>query len=383
MRGRLLLHGELVVGELSLVGDRIGQVDRATGKIADEASLPVIAPGLIDLHVHGFGGHDPLDDLAGMARSLALAGTTGFQPTLFPRDPSLLGEDVSAVDRQAEAVAGQAGRARPLGIHLEGPFLNPDAAGAIPVDDLALPSVASLGAILGKATGAGRGVRRMTVAPELSGSADLVRELLRSGVQVSLGHSRTSARDARTALAQGATTVTHLFNAMGPLHHREVGLAGVALTDGAAFAEIIGDLIHVGRDAFELALAARGPAGLCLVSDALKGAGTGCDAFHWHGREHVVRDKTAYYPAAGEGGEPQLAGSACSQLEMVRTLTGAGVVGLADALVMATGTPARALGLDGEVGVLCSGARADLIVLKGEGLELAEVWVAGQRCHPA
>ncbi|MFT5050279.1 MAG: N-acetylglucosamine-6-phosphate deacetylase [Chlamydiales bacterium] len=382
LRGRLLLHGELVVGELSLVGDRIGTIERTIAEVADPSALPVIAPGLIDLHIHGFGGCDPLDDLAGMARSLARAGTTAFQPTLFPRDPERLGQDVVAVDRQAQAAAGQSGLARSMGVHLEGPFLNPRAAGAIPVADLATPSVDSLRAILGSPSGSGRGVQRMTIAPELTGSPDLVEELLRCGVRVSLGHSRTTARDARSALARGATGVTHLFNAMGPLHHREVGLAGVALTDAAAFAEIIGDLTHVGRDAIDLALTARGPAGLCLVSDALKGAGTGCDVFHWHGRDHVVQGNTAYYPAQEEGGSLQLAGSACSQLEMVRTLTAGGVVGLADALAMASATPARALGLEGEIGVLASGARADLIVLKGDQLDLAEVWVAGQRCLP-
>ena len=88
---------------------------------------------------------------------------------------------------------------------------------------------------------------------------------------------------------------------MSGIHHREAGLAGVALTESALFAEIIGDLVHVGPDAFELALAARGPRGLCLVSDALQGAGTGCDAFHSHGRDHIVRDGTAYYPPREPG----------------------------------------------------------------------------------
>jgi len=219
----------------------------------------------------------------------------------------------------------------------------------------------------------------MTLAPELPGAQELVAELARCGVRVSLGHSRASSREARDAARAGASGATHLFNAMAPWHHREGGLAGFALTDGALFAEIIGDLVHVGTEAFELALRARGTAGLCLVSDSLAGAGTGCDRFHAHGREHVVRDGAAFFPPAEEGGEPRLAGSALSQLEMVRKLTSRGVLGLAEALTIATTTPARALGLEREIGELRAGLEADLIVLRGAGLALGEVWVSGTR----
>jgi N-acetylglucosamine-6-phosphate deacetylase len=164
---------------------------------------------------------------------------------------------------------------------------------------------------------------------------------------------------------------------MGPLHHREVGLAGFALSNDALFAEIIGDLVHVGADAFELALAARGPGGLCLVSDAMSGAGTGCEVFHWHGREHVIRGGAAYYPPRGPGEEPKLAGTAMGQLDMVRRLVERGVLDLAEALTLAATTPAQALGLAGELGALTVGARADVIVLAPD-LRLSQVWLAGR-----
>lgn len=390
LTGRLLLNGELALGSLEVEGERIASLERSLDPNPEDepgalAAMPIIAPGLIDLHIHGFGGCDPLDDLAGMGRALARAGTTGFQPTLFPRDPHLLGEDARRVEQQTRAVAGTPGIARPLGSHLEGPFLNPASAGAIPVPDLAIPSREGLRAILGSPTGDGNGVARMTIAPELAGCPELIAELVKGGVRASLGHSLASAGEARIGFAYGASTVTHLFNAMGPLHHREVGLAGIALTRDHLAAEIIGDLVHVSKEAFEFALAARGPSGLCLVSDALKGAGTGCDVFHWHGRDHVVHGGTAYYPreeqtqGGADEGPGQLAGSASSQLEMVRKLTSEGVVGLADALTMASTTPAQALGIADEVGVLRGGARADLIVLEPASLELREVWIGGQR----
>ncbi|MBL4771216.1 MAG: amidohydrolase family protein, partial [Planctomycetes bacterium] len=146
---------------------------------------------------------------------------------------------------------------------------------------------------------------------------------------------------------------------------------------GGMFAEIIGDLVHVEEHAVQIALAARGPQNLCLVSDALQGAGTGCEVFHSHGRQHIVKDGAAYYPAEGPDGEPQLAGSASSQLQMVRNLTGRGVVSLEEALTMASEAPARALGLSHRLGMLAAGYAADFIVLEGPQLKLVEAFVNG------
>lgn len=378
LRGRLLVAGRLVPGSLTIEGERIRAV-REDAERADSADLPVIAPGLVDLHVHGFGGADPIEDLPAMAAALARAGTTAFQPTLFPAAPRTLGETAARVWRACQELASRAdvAGARPVGLHLEGPFVNPARAGALPIEDLATPSRAALRELLGPATGDGRGVRTLTLAPELPGAAELVGELARCGVRVSLGHSQATAAEARAAARDGAVGATHLFNAMGPLHHREVGLAGFALSENALFAELIGDLEHVGPDAVRLALAARGPRGLCLVSDALRGAGTGCERFHGHGREHEVRHGTAYYPAGAGRAAPQLAGSAMSQLEMVRRLVERGVLSLEEALTMACETPARALGLEGELGCLAPGARADLVVLEGPELCLATVLVGG------
>lgn len=371
LSGLLLLDGELVPGRLSFERGVITGIEREEGPEPEGA--PVIAPGLVDLHVHGFGGADPLGGLTDMARALARAGTTAFQPTLFPAAPERLGALAARLDAARSLLP--AGVARAVGIHLEGPFVNPRAAGALPVEDLAEPSPRALEAILGPAMGSGRGVRTITLAPELAGSQDLVRELAHGGIRVSLGHSLATAAEARAAVQAGAQGATHLYNAMRPFHHREVGLAGVALTEEVVFAELIADLVHVCGPAIELALAARGPRGLCIVSDALAGAGTGCRRFHSFGREHIERDGAFYWPPAAPGEAPRLAGSACSQLEMVRRLVRAGVCSLAEALTMASTSPARALGIEG-CGRLYPGARADLIVLDAD-LEPIEVRVGG------
>jgi N-acetylglucosamine-6-phosphate deacetylase len=376
IRGRLLTDGKLLTGTLAWEGARITSL-QLEGEIGG-ADLPLVVPGFVDLHIHGFGGCDPLEDLPGMAQALARAGTTCFQPTLFPAAPERLGEQCAGLAALADPLAPRGG-ARVAGLHLEGPFVNRAAAGALPPEDLADPSPAALRAILGPATGGGRGVRTMTLAPELPGAAELVGELARAGVRVSLGHSQATSAQARAAARSGACGATHLFNAMSGVHHREMGLAGFALTDAALQAEIIGDLVHVGPEAFELALRARGAGGLCLVSDALRGAGTGCARFHAHGREHVLSQGAVWYPPARPGAAPKLAGSALSQLEMVRLLVLRGVVGLPEALRMASSTPARALGLERELGELRVGLLADLLVLSGRELELSQAWVGGQR----
>jgi N-acetylglucosamine-6-phosphate deacetylase len=378
--GRVLLDGGLVAARVRFERGRISAVERLTERAGE---LPVIAPGLVDLHVHGYGGHGPLDDLARMASALARAGTTAFVPTLFPAAPERLGEICARLGADMVALRvgpGRAGRARALGIHLEGPFVNPRAAGALPVSELAEPTPAGLRAILGPASGDGRAVRIVTLAPELTGSAPLVAELARSGVRVSLGHSLCTSAEACAAARAGASGATHLFNAMSGVHHRAMGLAGYALSSDALVAEIIGDLVHVGPEAWQLALRARGPRGLALVSDALAGAGSGCDVFQSHGHRIVLRDGAAWIddPRAPAGTPPRLAGAAAPQLEAVRRLVRSGTVGLADALVMASETPARALGLEGEVGRIAVGARADLLVLRGDVLELEEVLIDGE-----
>jgi N-acetylglucosamine-6-phosphate deacetylase len=377
LRGRLLLGGRLVPGAVHWSGERIVSIDTDSAR-APRGALPIVAPGFVDLHVHGFAGHSPVGALRGMAAALARVGTTACQPTLFPAAPAMLGRVAAEAWREAELANREAEpRARVVGLHLEGPFVNPTRAGALPPEDLAVPSLAALREIVGSSTGDGRGIRTVTLAPELPGAGDLILELARLGIRVSLGHSAATADDARSAVRAGAAGATHLFNAMSGVHHREVGLAGFALTNTALHAELIGDLVHVGADAIRLALAARGPKGLCLVSDALEGAGSGCDVFHAHGRAHERRGGAWYY-AAKSGEEARLAGSALCQLEMVQGLVRNGVVSVEEALTMASETPARALKLEHELGLLAPGLRADFVVLDPRELELQSVVVGGR-----
>jgi len=372
-RGRLLLDGRLVPGRVLFARGRVSAVE-LVDELPDNA--PLVAPGLVDLHVHGYAGRDPVEDLAGLARSLASAGTTAFLPTLFPDEPARLGAQAEAVWRR-RAELGLLGQ-RVLGLHLEGPFVNPLRAGGLPLDRLHAPSPAALRALLGSSTAEGRGIRQVTLAPELAGAGELVAELVRSGVRVSLGHSMASAAEAAAASERGARGATHLYNAMGAIHHRQATLTSFALASDALVAEIIGDLVHVGPEAFRIALRARGAHGLALVSDALRGAGTAAAEFESHGRRCVVKDGAIWLVDADPAAPARLTGAEASQLEAVRRLHRAGVASPAELLTMASETPARALGLAHELGHLVPGARADLLVLDPRSLVPREILVGGE-----
>jgi len=364
--GRLLLDGALVPGRLRAENGRLVAVERLPA-VPDDA--PVVAPGLIDLHVHGYAGLGPDDDLPGLARALAAAGTTAFLPTLFPDAPRPLGRlarDVWA--RRSETTGG----ARVLGLHLEGPFVNPLRAGGLPRDRLHAPSPAALRGLLDGARPRDLGIRQVTLAPELEGAPALIAELVREGVRVSLGHSVATARDAGRAADAGARGATHLFNAMNGVHHREASLASFALAEDVLVAEIIGDLVHVGREAFRIALRARGTTGLALVSDALRGAGTAEAEFESHGQRCRVQDGAIWLVQEDPAAAPRLTGAAASQLEAIRRLVRAGVLDLAQALTLASESPARALGIEDERGRLVVGAAAEWIEL-GPDLALQRV----------
>jgi N-acetylglucosamine-6-phosphate deacetylase len=375
--GLLLLEGALVPGRLRIEGARLGAVERLPAVPAD---APILAPGLIDLHVHGYAGCAPEQNLPGMSRALAAAGTTAFLPTLFPDAPARLGRQAERIwQRRSEVGSG----ARVLGLHLEGPFVNPARAGGLPAERLHAPSPAALRELLGSTAPEARGIRQVTVAPELPGGNELIAELARLGVRVSLGHSAASAHDAEIAAEHGARGATHLFNAMGVgaaagIHHREASLASFALAHDALVAEIIGDLVHVGPEAFRIALRARGPLGLALVSDALQGARGPEPEFESHGRRCRVQGGAIWLVPADPSAPPRLTGAEACQLEAVRRLVRGNVVGVADALTMASESPARALGIEGELGRLVPGAWADLVSLDPRTLELREVLIGGE-----
>ena len=327
-----LAHGKLVTprgivdGAVKISRGRLAAIQpRAPrGATTFSARGGYVAPGFIDLHVWG--------DPAVVAHEAVRHGTTSFLTSLGPGAPRAL----------LKAVRARAAQGRCLGIHLEGPFLNPARGGALPKRWMRRPTVAELSRL---AQAAGGFLKLITIAPELRGATEVIRWCARHRVVVSLGHSQATAADALHAIDAGASAVTHVFNGLAPFHHREPGLLDVALTDPRLTAMVILDGVHVSAYAFRLLVRSKGPSGVALVTDSIRHEG-------WT----VTRRRGAYYTAAGV-----LAGSGLTMMRAVRNAVIAGGVALADAVRMASETPARVLGLR-DRGILAPGRRADLVV---------------------
>ena len=364
VRGRLLMDRSVVTGRIRIEDDWISGVDldddpagprRARTDDAGEGALPLIAPGLVDIHVHGWGGHAAMgstDDLDGMARALLRRGVTSFLPTAVTAplgDLRAFADRVRAwIPRSARDGAG------PLGFNLEGPFLAPERKGAHNPAHLARPGDTAWAEIEPLVDG----LRLITIAPELDGALELIRRLAGLGVRVSLGHSATEIATARAGYDAGATATTHLFNAMSGVVHRHPGLAVAALTRDDAYVELIADREHVDPALWPIVRRMKPRDRLILVSDALALAGTGDGRMSLGGLEVEVRGTRCTLP------DGTLAGSVIAIDTAVRNMVAEGM-DLVDAVAAASRNPLAMLGIE-DRGRLAEGQRADLVELDDE-----------------
>jgi N-acetylglucosamine-6-phosphate deacetylase len=324
----------------------------------------LLAPGFIDLQTNGGGGvllndQPTADGMRAIARAHRRYGTTACLPTLISDTPDQMRTAIAA----ARSISGQDGV---LGLHLEGPFISPRRPGVHPPDRIAKPGAGDLEQLCELAS-AGRSL--VTLAPECV-PAGFVRTLASSGVRVAIGHSEAAAAVVIQAIADGATGVTHLFNAMPPLSARVPGIIGVALTERQLTASVIFDGIHVDPISLRAAFAAKGSDRIALITDAMPTVGTSLDRFELVGRTIKLADGRL---TTEEG---TLAGAHLDMASAVRNAVTLGRLPLEDALRSASLTPARFLGLDTERGVLVPGARADLVALT-EDLTVIATWCDG------
>jgi N-acetylglucosamine-6-phosphate deacetylase len=364
LTGHILTPHGFVRGTLTL--DDEGRIATLHGEPRPESAvrheaLPVILPGFIDLHVHGGGGHDTMDGgqaVAHIARMHARHGTTALLATTMTAPAAELELALTAVGAHCQHRTPAS--ARVLGVHLEGPFINPGKLGAQP--DFARPvSVAELQALQALAP-----IRLITLAPELPGHLDLIAPLRAAGFVVQIGHSAGSYEDGVAALAQGATGFTHLYNAMTGLHQRAPGMVGAALAH-ARFAEIIPDLLHVHPGAIRAAL--RAIPCLYCVTDSTSAAGMPDGQYHL-GQQSVTKCLGGVRLADGT-----LAGSTLTMDQALRNLLGLGL-DIEDASRRVSTHAADFLGLH-DRGRLHVGAWADLVVLNTQW-QLKQVWLEGE-----
>ena len=364
--GRLVLVDRVTSGAISIEDGVITGFEEDAAHGASGAELPFIAPGFIDVHVHGWGGHDAMggrDALDGMARALLPHGVTSFLPTGYTAPWAKIVEFADV----ARAWAGDSPTdgAQPLGYNLEGPFIAPARKGAHEPTLLRTPADIGIEAIRTVIDG----LRVMTVAPELPGALELIAWLREQGVAASMGHSAATLAEALAGYAAGGTTTTHLFNAMSGVDHHSPGLAVAALTDDSVYVELIADGHHVHQSLWPIITRTKPVDRLLLVSDAIPLAGMGDGRARIGGLEvEVVAGRVTLV------GTTTLAGSVIALDTAVRNLVAAGVP-LAAAVAAASLNPAEMLGVT-DRGRIAVGQRADLVELDGD-LQVRRVMRAG------
>jgi len=335
------------------------------GRTLDFAGA-TLAPAFFDVHIHGAAGHDLMEAtpeaLCTVGAFLASRGTGSYLATTVtaPMDATL--RSLSGLARLI-AQDPVAGIARPIGIHLEGPFLSHAKRGVHPPDLLLAPDIAVFDRLFEAAEG---WVRLMTLAPELPAAAELAAHATARGVRVSLGHSNATAAEARAAIAAGAVSATHTFNAMRPLDHREPGILGTVLTTDSLFAELICDGIHNTPEMARIWWKCKGPQRAILITDAMSAAGMPDGEYRLGGFSVQVANGVA---SMGD----VLAGSTLTldrALENFLRFTGAK---LDEGLRLLTANPAAMTGLGDRAGFLGVGHAANLVAVDGAGKLVASI----------
>ena len=370
--GQIIPDAALVVnqGKISYAGSDAAAPNLAGIRVMDGQGR-IAAPGYIDLQFNGGFGQDFTANpgsLLEVAQKLPQTGVVAFLPTFITSPleayPALLQAVASAQAFQAEnPTVG----ARVLGAHVEGPFLSPARKGAHNSDFFQQPDASTLSAMQPLSA-----VRLLTLAPELPGGLDAIRWLAARGIVVSIGHSAAGEEETLAAIAAGARYATHLYNAMGGMAHRDPGLVGTLLTSAEIPCGLIVDGIHVHPRMIELAFRCLGARRITLVTDAMAAMGMSPGEYGI-GDQRVIVDNRMARLANGT-----LAGSILRMDEAVRNMIAYSSCTPAEAVLMASTTPAQVLGVDHETGHLRAGYRADLVILDLQ-MNVLETYVGGER----
>jgi len=364
-------------GRVSEIGSRSQKEAPLHARVVDFGDS-VLTPGFFDIHIHGGAGLDVMRasvaELPQLGTFLARHGVTAYFPTTVaaPLDATFkaLGRLADSIEAaQSDVANGNSVDARPMGIHLEGPFLSHKRRGVHPPENLVAPTLK----IFDELWQAARGhVRMMTIAPEIPGAMEVIPEAARRGVCVSIGHSDAEMTIAKSAVAAGARHATHTFNAMRPLDHRDPGIIGEVLSDDRITADLIADGIHVSPAVVKIFLQAKGSERAVLITDAISAAGMPDGRYQLGPIEVDVKDCKC--TANGS-----LAGSVLTMHRAVRNVMQFSNWTLRDAVRAATLNPATAVSMTSTSGTLNPGAPADFVILTPNG-EVLKTIVAGRGC---
>jgi N-acetylglucosamine-6-phosphate deacetylase len=357
-------HGHIV----SLASRNATEISE--GRRLDFQNL-ILAPGFIDIHIHGGAGRDAMEAsesaLEQIERQLVKHGVTAYLPTTVTAPQEKI---LKALDGLGKSIAGanrNQGRAAPLGIHLEGPFISHEKRGVHPPQDLLPPSPQALERFWQASAG---NIRMMTIAPELPGALETIRYARSLGVHSSLGHSNATYKEAQSGISAGADHATHTFNAMRALDHRDPGILGAVLENDELTADIIADGIHVHPSVLKLFLRAKGADRAILITDAISATDMPDGVYSLGGLEVQVSNGRCEF-------QGKLAGSVLTLDRAIRNVMSFAGWQLQQAIKLATLNPAQRLGISDQRGLLAAGRRADLVVLTPEG-EVAHTIIGGE-----
>ena len=359
---------------IEAIGPRSGMSLPAGGaEIAAREKTAI--PGFIDIHIHGAGGRDVMEGsgaaLEMVTRKVAEFGTTSLLATTVTANPDDTCRAAAGISLYiTQQHAAKESRAEVLGVHFEGPFISKVRRGVHPVEWIQSPSEELLKRFLQAAEG---NARLITIAPEVLGAAPCMEAARKAGLVVSVGHTDANYEQTRLAIAHGARSATHTYNAMRPFTHRDPGVVGAVLTSAEINAELIADGVHVEEGAIKLLLKAKGHERVILVSDGLSATGMPDGKYLLGGFEVIVTNGVCRN-AAGI-----LAGSTLTLDRALRNIVNLGVP-LADAVRMLTLNPASLLGIEFKKGSLRTGADADVLLLD-QDLCVTDIWTRGRPVH--
>lgn len=346
-------HDVNLIAQDGVVREIVDHADVPAGALLIDARERIVAPGFVDIHVHGAMGADTMDAtpaaLETMSAFFARHGVTSFLPTTI----TAAREDIDrALDTVADMMTRGVSGAQILGAHIEGPYLNVKQCGAQFPGHIRPAHPAEYCEWFARGN-----VRLVTVAPEIEGNLRMIEDARRAGIALAIGHSDADYATCMRAVACGANQATHTFNGMRGLHHREPGVAGAVLSSDDVVAQLIADNIHVHPAVMKIVARAKSPQRVAVITDAMRAAGLGDGEYDLGGQTVYVRGREARL-ANGS-----LAGSTLTMDAAFRNIIAAAGCSLNDAVTMCATTPARSIFVDDRKGALTPGQDADLVIL--------------------
>lgn len=383
IKGKIVFENEVKTNQyIYIEGGKIaaaGPLAEADGKYSDAEVFEIpesetVVPGFIDLHIHGAAGADTMDGtheaLGTIAGALPAEGTTAFLATTITQEHGTIEQALKNAASYSETDNGP-GKAEVVGVHLEGPFINAKRGGAQPREYIIDPDIELFKHWQASAAGL---IKLVTTAPELENGTKFIEYLASTGVVASIGHTDAVYEEVEKAVKAGARHVTHLYNGMRGMHHREPGTAGAALLFKELLVEMIVDGIHIAPEMVRMSVSAKGPEGMVLVTDSMRAKCLNAGVYDLGGQDVTVGDGRAVLA------DGTLAGSILKMNEAVRNAADFSGISLLEAVRMASVNPARQIGVFDKKGSIAPGKDADLVVLDSS-MNVKATWCRGVLAH--